>query len=106
VTYDHHDDWAGDEHCNNPAVHYRLYLSPRTGAPTVICMQDFDYHDYDARLMISSEAWDSESAAEEALLDLAPTIPVASRAVPFDLERDLRGRLLARAIRNAPRLPR
>ena len=104
MPYDHRDDWTGDEHHYNPAVHYRLYLSPRSGAPTVICVQDFDYLDYDARRILSPEAWDSEADAEEALLDLSTAIAAASRAVPFDLDPDLRGRLLARAIRGAERV--
>lgn len=101
MTYDHPGDWVGDEHYYNPAVHYRLYLSPGTGAPTVICVQDFDYYDYDARRIISPEAWDSEGEAEDALLDLAPAIAAASRTVPAGLDPDLRCRLLARAIRTA-----
>lgn len=104
MTYEHAGDWSGDEHHYNPAVHYRLYLSPRTGAPTVICVQDFDYFDYDARRIVSAEAWDSEGEAEGALLDLAPAIAAASRAVPAELEPDLRHRLLARSIRAAERL--
>lgn len=99
MTYDHPDDWVGDEHHYNPAVHYRLYLSPHSGAPTVICVQDFDYYDYDARRIISPEAWDSEGEAEDALLELAPAIAAASRTVPAGLDPDLRGRLLAREIR-------
>lgn len=99
MTYDHRDDWTGDEHQYNPAVHYRLYLSPR-GAPTVICVQDFDYYDYDARRIISTEAWTSEGDAEEALLGMASSIEAAGRMVPSMLDADLRGRLLARAIRN------
>lgn len=101
MTYDRRDDWIGDEHHDNLAVHYRLYLSPHTGEPTVICVQDFDYCDYDARRIISSEAWDSEGEAEDALLDLAPAITAASRTVQTNLDPDLRGRLLARAIRSA-----
>ena len=30
----------------NPDVHYRLYWSNRTQSLVVICVQDFDYHDY------------------------------------------------------------
>ena len=63
-----------DPHRHTRTAHYRLYLSPRTNRPTVICVQDFDYDDYNADRFLSPEAWDTEEAAERALsrLGIAP----------------------------------
>lgn len=55
-----------DPHRLNPNVHYRLYNHVTLG-PTVICVQDFDYLDYDGTKFLSPEAWDDEEKAEEAL---------------------------------------
>jgi hypothetical protein len=54
-----------DPHRWNTRVHYRLY-DARNG-PTVICVQDFDYLDYDGRKFLSPEAWEDEVEAEAAL---------------------------------------
>lgn len=61
------DDWSNDPHHLNPDVHYRLYSSLRDDCPVVICVQDFDYFDYDARQILSPAAWDNE---DDALLAL------------------------------------
>lgn len=50
----------------NPDVHYRLYLSHDEGA-VVICVQDFDYHNYDDNRFIGYESFETEEAAEVAL---------------------------------------
>jgi uncharacterized Zn ribbon protein len=55
-----------DPHRFNRKVHFRLYNSEQYG-PTVICVQDFDYLDYDGRKFLSPEAWDEEQEAEDAL---------------------------------------
>ncbi len=56
-----------DRHRSNPEVHYRLYRG-RDGKATVICVQDFDYMDYDSTRFLSPIAWDSESEAMGALV--------------------------------------
>lgn len=66
-----HDDdkWAGDPHRYNPNVHFRLY-SGRHDQPVVICVQDFDYPDYDPNRILSSQAWDTQDDADAALAEL------------------------------------
>lgn len=54
-----------DPHRYNRNVHYRLYSSSH--GPTVICVQDFDYEDYDCTKFLSTEAWDEEADAKAAL---------------------------------------
>lgn len=66
-----------DPHRYRSEVHYRLYEG-RSG-PTVICVQDFDYLDYDATKFLSSEAWDNELEAEYALIRLVN--PIQQRAL-------------------------
>lgn len=61
--------WDGDPHRDNPNVHFRLY-SDRNGRPTVICVQDFDYPDYNPQRILSSQAWDTQDDAEAALAEL------------------------------------
>jgi hypothetical protein len=58
-----------DPHRGNPDVHYRLYDSDSYGL-TVVCVQDFDYPDYDHRRFVSPEAYADERAAWRALDDL------------------------------------
>lgn len=59
-------DPKSERHMTNPDVHYRLYLG-RNGKPTVICVQDFDYPDYDQDRLLSNKAWTDEGDANEAL---------------------------------------
>lgn len=66
-----------DPHRYRTDVHYRLYQS-RSG-PVVICVQDFDYLDYDGTKFLSFEAWDNELEAEYALI--RPVNPVQQRAL-------------------------
>lgn len=51
----------------NPDVHYRLYLSHRGEGAVVICVQDFDYYDYEEDRFIGYESFETEAAAEAAL---------------------------------------
>lgn len=60
---------ATDPHRHKQEVHYRLYHSPANG-PVVICVQDFDYPDYDANRIMSPDAYDTEEEAEAALREL------------------------------------
>jgi hypothetical protein len=59
-------DPESESHMTNPDVHYRLYLG-RDGRPTVICVQDFDYPDYDQSRLLSNRAWIDEHEANDAL---------------------------------------
>lgn len=52
---------------HNPDVHYRLYLSRRDEGAIVICVQDFDYYDYDDDRFIGYESFKIEAEAEAAL---------------------------------------
>jgi hypothetical protein len=56
-----------DPHRHRQDAHYRLYRADGYG-PTVICVQDFDYYDYDVSRFLSPEAWDKEEEAEAALI--------------------------------------
>lgn len=59
-------DPDSERHRYNPEVHYRLYLG-RDGKPSVICVQDFDYPDYDQARFLSNRAYTSEDEAQQAL---------------------------------------
>jgi hypothetical protein len=48
-------------------AHWRTYYSGRTGSPVTICVQDFDYVDYDPVRFLDDEAYFDESSAEQAL---------------------------------------
>jgi hypothetical protein len=54
-------------------VHYRRYLS-RDDKPTVICVQDFDYRDYDASRFLDKRSFESEEEARQAPIDLTEPI--------------------------------
>lgn len=103
--YNTKDDWNGDNHRFDPTVHYRLYLSPNDDKPTVICVQDFDYLDYDARRILSSDAWRTDYDAEEALINLLPTFAWAEAALHFiSIDSvDLKAKYLARKCRERVR---
>ena len=57
-----------DPNRGNPDVHYRLYWSKRDQALVVICVQDFDYFDYDDNCFIDYVAYDTEVDADRALV--------------------------------------
>lgn len=48
-------------------VHYRTYLSKRAGEPTTVCVQSFDYTDYDGSRFLDAQAYATEEEAEAAL---------------------------------------
>lgn len=101
--YTAHDDWDGDPHRWDSQVHYRLYVG-RDGQPAVICAQDFDYFDYDARRMLSPEAWPLEAQAEQALVELLPSLAAAGRQASAALGEHmtgLRARLIAQMVRDS-----
>lgn len=55
-----------DPHRGRKDVHYRLYLG-KDGKPCVICVQWFDYFDYDEARFLSGDAWTDEAEAEKIL---------------------------------------
>lgn len=57
---------ATDSSRQNPKVHYRHYLDSHNN-PVVICVQDFDYVDYEADRFLSESVWDDEVDAKYAL---------------------------------------
>lgn len=63
---DYEVDPTTDSHRSNPKVHYRLYDHPKRG-PTVICVQNFDYCDYDAGRIMTPDAYDTEEEAQEVI---------------------------------------
>lgn len=74
-------DPESESHTANPDVHVRLYLSQ--GRPTVICVQDFDYPDYDMNMLLSNRAWKSESDANDALRLLIADAAALTSARPL-----------------------
>lgn len=60
-------DVTQDPHRINPGVHYRLYWSKRKNALVVICVQDFDYFDYDDDCFVNYAAYRTEADADVAL---------------------------------------
>ncbi|ATY17117.1 hypothetical protein CU254_41815 (plasmid) [Amycolatopsis sp. AA4] len=60
-------DPDSERHRYRDDVHYRLYRGP-DGRPTTICVQDFDYLDYDLTQLLSNKAFDTEDEAKDALL--------------------------------------
>lgn len=90
------DKWAGDPHRYNPNVHFRLY-SGQHDRPVVICVQDFDYPDYDPNRILSSQAWDTQDDADAALAALlAETDPNANA---FKVGQRVTGRCVTMGIR-------
>lgn len=59
------------------APHYRRYLG-REGRATVICVQDFDYQDYEASRFLDSQAFYSRDEAEQMPIDLTEMIIAAT----------------------------
>lgn len=59
-------DPAHDMHRGRNDVHYRLYDHSTMG-PVTICVQWFDYNDYDPMRIMTPEAYDTEEGAELAL---------------------------------------
>jgi hypothetical protein len=47
-------------------AHYRVYLSKHTGEPTTVCVQYFDYLDYEGARFIEAKAYKSEGEAKKA----------------------------------------
>ncbi|MDX3165886.1 hypothetical protein PV516_19050 [Streptomyces scabiei] len=66
-------DMAGP-HRHNPEVHYRRYLSHRASRITVICVQDFDYYDYEPSRFVDLASFDSEGEALSAPLQVEDVI--------------------------------
>lgn len=58
-------DPDSERHRHQRDVRYRLYLG-REG-PTVICVQDFDYDDYDTERLLSNRAFTTDENARAAL---------------------------------------
>lgn len=100
LSYTSRDNWSGDTGRHDSRVHYRLYVG-RDGSVTVICTQDFDYPDYDARRILSPEVYATEGAAELALVDLLPAVRQAEHELPASLDPDTRARMLAASVRAA-----
>lgn len=83
-------------HAGDDAVHYRHYLR-HDGSPTVVCVQSFDYFDYDAERFLSTDAWDTELDAESALSRfLTQVMPAADADAPTSSRLKATGRGLTR----------
>lgn len=61
----------------NPGVHYRRYLAT-DGRIAVICVQDFDYRDYDASRFLDTQTFETDEEAHQVLIDLTEMIIAAS----------------------------
>jgi hypothetical protein len=89
-------DMTGD-HRYKRQVHYRRYLSQRDRRIIVICVQDFDYGDYEPSRFVDLQAFETE---EEARLTPLSSRDVAEQMNQLDQDDDL-GRLQARRILHA-----
>lgn len=74
-------DRDSETHMSNPDVHHRLYLG-RDGKPTIICVQDFDYPDYDQGRLLSNKAWTDEADANEAMRTLLADAAIIMGVLP------------------------
>ena len=54
-------------------MHYRHYLG-RDDRPTVICVQDFNYLDYDPSRFLDKRAFASEEEAQVTPIDIGDTL--------------------------------
>ncbi|MGW7283912.1 hypothetical protein ACWGH4_00175 [Streptomyces sp. NPDC054847] len=90
-------DMTGD-HRYNPRVHYRRYLShrPEQGI-IVICVQDFDYHDYEPSRFLDLASFDTD---EEARLSPLSAYDVAQKMEQLEPGDNL-GHLQARRLLHA-----
>ena len=71
-------------------VHWRHYLD-KQGRPMVVCVQDFDYPDYDASRFLDAKAFDSEAEARETPIDLLDIMLAATtREEAADALRNIR----------------
>ena len=57
--------------------HFRHYLD-KHDRPIVVCVQDFDYRDYDASRFLDLASFESEEEAREAPIDLLDLIAAAA----------------------------
>lgn len=74
-------------------VHFRHYLGP-DGQPTVICVQDFDYHDYIADRFLSTVIFNTENEALATPIDPSDLIDAADEVGELGLiARNLRALL-------------
>lgn len=74
-----------DPHRYNSDVHYRLYLDHK-GKPAVICVQDFDYPDYDPARFLSPDAWNNEADAELALSALLRAVEMIASTMTVTVQ--------------------
>lgn len=75
------DELRTFEEANKP--YYRLFID-RDDKPVVVCLQPFDEADYDQSRFINKKRYETEEAAEKALLSLM---------VGFDVLLSMRDRL-------------
>lgn len=61
ILYNNKAEFDRDE------VHYRIYHSPRDGKLTSICVQWFDYYDYDEKRFVGEHHFADEDEADEAV---------------------------------------
>lgn len=61
--------------CHRREVHYRRYLAD-AGRITVVCLQDFDYCDYDTARFIDEAVFESEAEAVAASIDVGPLFSI------------------------------
>lgn len=96
-------------HIHNRDVHFRLYAT--AAGPAAVCVQSFDYFDYEPERFLTTDAYDDELAANAALnallSDLAQADPaesaVAVRLSSADLPLTRRQALL-RHLAHAPQV--
>ncbi|MFG2532760.1 hypothetical protein [Streptomyces sp. NPDC048516] len=89
-------DMTGDAR-HNPSVHYRRYLD-RDNKVTIVCVQNFDYYDYDASRFADYASFDTDLEAQYAPISPDDALD-AARELPGDRVAAAQATRLASAIR-------
>lgn len=75
-----------DRNRHNSEMHFRLF-HPKGELPTVVCMQDFDYRDYDYSRFMTYDGYPTEEEATAALDELMSR--VIGRRISYDMQSQL-----------------
>jgi hypothetical protein len=78
--------------------HYRRYLSQRAERIVVICVQDFDYHDYEPSRFVDLQAFPTHEEAEVTPLSAQDVADQMNELDPGDDLGRLQGLRLVRAM--------
>ncbi|MGP3777006.1 hypothetical protein ACTWJ8_39855 (plasmid) [Streptomyces sp. SDT5-1] len=85
-------------HQHAPGVHYRRYLSQRDHRIIVICVQNFDYHHYEASRFVDLQSFTSEERARLTPLSTADVLHQMERLEGDDTVGALQGQRILREL--------